>query len=210
MTRPEAKGGNHTLATIGADGSGRRPLTDGSANDMSPSWSPDGKWIVFVRAPLMTKAYRELSDAERAALRNGREIYLIRAGGSGLRQLTHNEVADGAPFWSADSRMLAFFDDRQLKAIDIERGGIVAIADAAKPRGGDWNRAGVILFAPTPSSGLYTVRSDGTAITQVTTLAEDHGKYHRGRRGNEDSIPPTPGTEQEQRWDDKQTETVTR
>lgn len=137
MTRPEAKGGNHTLATIGADGSGRRPLTDGSANDISPAWSPDGKWIVFVRAPLMTKSYRELSDAERAALRNGREIYLIRADGSGLRQLTHNEVADGAPFWSADSRRVYFVSGEGVHSIGVDGTGSAFVA----PTGEVWSCA---------------------------------------------------------------------
>jgi serine/threonine protein kinase/Tol biopolymer transport system component len=127
-----------------------------------PRLSPNGRWVAF------------------GAIAEGRQVLWLRDLSTNETRRLPQTAAAETPFWSADSRMLAFFDDRQLKAIDIERGGIVAIADAAKPRGGDWNRDGVILFAPTPSSGLYTVRSDGTAITQVTTLDEDHGEYHHG------------------------------
>jgi Tol biopolymer transport system component len=56
----------------------------------SPQWSPDGKWI-------LVSANRE-RDAE---------IYLIRADGGEIRQLTHNDVDDMAR-WSDDGQRVLY------------------------------------------------------------------------------------------------------
>src|SRR5437016_197364 len=45
------EGYDTTLWNVGMDGSDApRRITDG-AHDSAPRWSPDGKWLVFVRAP---------------------------------------------------------------------------------------------------------------------------------------------------------------
>src|SRR5207249_4956282 len=44
-----------SIATVRADGSSLRLLTHArEVQDLSPNWSPDGKWIVFERARLRT------------------------------------------------------------------------------------------------------------------------------------------------------------
>src|SRR5437773_12449687 len=56
------------------------------------------------------------------------------------------------PFWSPDSRALAFFEDGILRKADISGGPASNISEAPPPfGGGTWNRHGVILFA---SQGL--------------------------------------------------------
>ena len=64
-----------------------RRLTDNIADDDSPSWSPDGRYIAFV------------SD---------RGIYVMGSDGSNLRQLTDNLAWDVSPTWSPDGRHIAF------------------------------------------------------------------------------------------------------
>jgi len=64
------------------------------------------------------------------------------------------------PFWSADGRSLGFFADRKLKKVSAEGGPVVALAAARDPRGGAWNRDGVILYAP---DGYGPFRSIGAA-----------------------------------------------
>jgi hypothetical protein len=51
--------------------------------------------------------------------------------------------AEGAifPFWSPDSRALAFFADGKLKVIDLNGGSVQAVADALLGRGGHGDRA---------------------------------------------------------------------
>lgn len=75
-------------------------------------------------------------------------------------------------FWSPDSRYIAFFADGKLKKMEISGGLAQAIADAPIPRGGSWNRDGVIIFSPTAQSPLYRVSATGGEATQLTTLDE--------------------------------------
>jgi TolB protein len=57
--------------TMNADGSGRRPLTSNAINDWGPSWSPDGRSIVFLSG--MNDVY---------------DVYAMDADGSNVRRLT--------------------------------------------------------------------------------------------------------------------------
>lgn len=74
------------------------------------------------------------------------------------------------PFWSPDSRSLAFFtdSDNKLKKISVEGGPPVTICNAASGRGGAWGRDGTILFAPSAVSGIYRVPAAGGEPVAVT------------------------------------------
>ena len=61
----------------------------------TPSWSPDGKQIVF------TGFDGGLSD-----------LYVINRDGTGLRRLTSDKYADLHPAWSPDGKTIAFVTDR--------------------------------------------------------------------------------------------------
>jgi Tol biopolymer transport system component len=67
--------GRLRIYVVNADGSGRTPLTDGSANDLDPAWSPDGKRIAFT------------SDRDTSGIVYY-EIYVMNADGSGQIPLT--------------------------------------------------------------------------------------------------------------------------
>ena len=80
------------------------------------------------------------------------------------------------PFWSPDSRYLAFFADGRLKKIDTTGGPPQTLCDAPTGRGGAWAEddqgSGVIVFAPTRNSPLHRVSSAGGEPTPVTDLPE--------------------------------------
>ena len=79
---------------------------------------------------------------------------------------------DGAtmPFWSPDSKSIAFFADRKLKKIDVERGEAIPLCCDSFPIGqmhGAWGSNGVILFSTGP---VYSVAETGGAPRPVTKL----------------------------------------
>ena len=79
-------------------------------------------------------------------------------------------ASDGAmfPFWSPDSRFVAFFADGKLKQAAVGGGPPVAICDAPDGRGGSWNRDGVIVFSPGPRLAIQRVSATGGMPLDVT------------------------------------------
>jgi TolB protein len=77
---------NHELLLMETDGANARQITHGG-NNLAPSFSPDGRWIVFT-------SYRDRMQDD-----NGCEIYIMRTDGSQLTRLTDNEYCDWQPRW---------------------------------------------------------------------------------------------------------------
>jgi TolB protein len=75
------------LFIMNADGSDLKQLSPSGGNSQGPSFSPDGKWVVF------TAYFDHHHDAQ------GCEIYIIRIDGSGLTRLTDNHYCDWQPRW---------------------------------------------------------------------------------------------------------------
>ena len=75
------------------------------------------------------------------------------------------------PFWSPDSRFVAFFSDGKLRRVDAADGTVQTICDAETGFGGSWAPDGTIVFAPTATSRLYRVSALGGQPVAVTTLS---------------------------------------
>lgn len=92
------KGGSH-IFVMRSDGSGVRQLTRGEGfSDSNPSFSPNGRIVVFQR-------YRPS--------RRATHIFSVRVGGGGLRQLTRGRSADSEPTYSPNGRWIAFVSNRR-------------------------------------------------------------------------------------------------
>jgi Tol biopolymer transport system component len=74
------------------------------------------------------------------------------------------------PFWSPDSRSIAFFSSGGLMRIEIDGGLPRPLANAAPGAGGAWAPDGSILFAPTFGGPLFRVAADGGAAAAFTQL----------------------------------------
>jgi len=85
-----------------------------------------------------------------------------------IRSLPGTEGA-ALPFWSPDSRFVAFFSQGKLKKMDVTGGPAEVLARAADfPGGGSWGSAGVILFTG-PDGVLARVSSRGGEVTAAHT-----------------------------------------
>jgi serine/threonine-protein kinase len=81
-----------------------------------------------------------------------------------------------APFFSPDSRWIAFFADRKLKKISVEGGAAVTLCDAVTSvRGGFWGEDGNILFS-NQRTPLLRVSSSGGTPHPATELDKQKGE----------------------------------
>jgi serine/threonine protein kinase/Tol biopolymer transport system component len=112
---------------------------------------------------------------------DGRQIVFVASGDGGsrlwLRALSATEAqplpgTEGArfPFWSSDSRSVAFFAENALKRLDLGGAAPQRVAPVSYAGGGTWNADGVIVFAPGPGRPLMRVPATGGAATPVTKL----------------------------------------
>ena len=76
------------------------------------------------------------------------------------RPLT-NVTTDAYPFWSPDSKTIAYFDKGKLMKISLDAGTPLPICEAPSGRGGSWSTNGTIVFSPTPTGSLFEVPSSG-------------------------------------------------
>ena len=102
-------------------------------------------------------------------------LWLQPLGEVAARRLAGTEGAT-FPFWSPDSRFLAFFADHKLQKIDVSGGPPLVLCDADNGRSGTWSRDGVILFSPNSTTGIVRVPAAGGRPVPVTTLDTARGE----------------------------------
>src|SRR5689334_4791392 len=83
--------GNPEIYTMKLDGSEVTRLTNNSAYDGEPAWSPDGTKIAFT-----------------SARDDNSEIYVMNADGTEQTRLTHTGSNAGEATWSPDGTKIAF------------------------------------------------------------------------------------------------------
>ena len=96
--------------------------------DSAPAWSPDGRQIAF-----------------ESTMDGDREIYVMNADGTNIRQLTHNTLWDEGPAWSPDGTKLAFSsgaDDAAPRHLDDERRRLRSRSSSPPIRGATSRRTG--------------------------------------------------------------------
>ena len=162
------------ISTMRADGSGLRRVTlqrAGAARDDEPQWSPDGRWIVFVR------------DNFAAEPTLGKAIFIVHSDGSGLRRLTPWELRAGdGPNWSPDGKRILFrsnesedFTNSNLFTVGIDGTGleqVTHVEPTTRLYSSGYSPDGTsITFGMQGTDGaadVFTMRLDGTGLRPVT------------------------------------------
>src|SRR5262245_42418728 len=123
-----------------------------------PAISPDGKRLAFTTRGGASASGLAVRSFETAAVQ--------------LLPATENAAM---PFWSHDSRSIAFSSAGKLIRYNLTTMTAQQIADAPAFEGGTWNRDGTILVG-TPNGGLFKVSSQGGPLEPVTTLNTAKGE----------------------------------
>ena len=163
-----------TIALIRPDGSELKEVTHGERSDGFPSWSPDGKRVVFRTADKAGKGLR-IADVETGEIKvltegdhtdnfpdwspkgdwicftsnreeQDYEIYAIRPDGTGLKRLTHLPGNDAHSSWSPDGEWIAF----------------------SSGRAGFKDETALHPHNPQPYGEITVMRADGSEVTALT------------------------------------------
>lgn len=128
--------------------------------------SPDGRQLAFVAAD------------------EGKRQLWVRALDALQPQVLPGTDDAGFPFWSPDSRYIAFFAGGKLKKIAANGGPTQTLCDAPQGRGGTWNGDGGIHVAfldgklnrrllPDNSSAAYVPPAPGSRLAHLLFLREN-------------------------------------
>jgi Tol biopolymer transport system component len=118
--------------------------------------APEGSGLAFLAAP-----------------GSGRASLGVRDFATGDARLLEGTEGAEFPFWSADGRWIAFFAEGKLRKVQASGGPVTTLCEAHAGRGGTWNRAGEIVFAPDITGPLFRVPEDGGAPAQLTRPKDD-------------------------------------
>jgi TolB protein len=147
------------VCVMNADGGGPRNLTRHPANDLKPSWSPDGRRIAFA------------SDRHDGG---PFDVYVMNASGGDQRLVTHGTD----PAWSPDGRRIAFGTTSGLYLVNADGSGLRGLTRSGETPA--WSPGGRRIAFSSGRGGnydyeVYVMNADGTGRRNLTrNAADDH------------------------------------
>ena len=158
--------GNQEIYTANADGTNPTRLTNNSAYDAGPTWSPDSSKIAF-------SSFRDGNN----------EIYIMNADGTNQIRLTNNTDYDTGPIWSPDGSRIAFTTNRdgdfEVYTMNTDGTNPTRLTNnPAYDAAPAWSPDGTKIAFNSNRNGtqeIYTMNADGTNQTRLTNnIASDY------------------------------------
>ena len=154
------RSGNYEIYVMTRGGAPLVRLTNTTAANGQPSWSPDGAKVAFT------------SDRD-----GNREIYVMNADGSGQTRLTNNLGTDVVPAWSPDGTKIAFASNRdgnsEIYVMNADGTNQIRLTNnAATDDWPAWSPDGAKLAFESDRDGnleIYVMNADGTNATRLTS-----------------------------------------
>jgi TolB protein len=162
--------GGAQVGIINADGTGFHVITGGPNNNAFPSFSPDGKKIVYRTAGPGEDGLRIMNLSDKSTVKltsdwdnfpiwspqgslvafvrrigNDFEVFTIHPDGTGLTQLTHIRGNEAHLAWSPDGKRLLFTSSRMGFKDEV-----------------------LYTHAPQPYGEIFVMNTDGTHVEQLT------------------------------------------
>ena len=190
--------GNYEIYVMDINGDNPQKLTNHPHADINPSWSPNGKRIVF-----MSARDGHVDGGHGPPIY---EIYVMDADGDNLQKLTNNPSDDRYPSWSPDGKRIAFESDRDAEG--NPHGIDIYVMDAD---GGNQERLTNNLtedrypsWSPDGQRIVFSARREGHVVHnldityEIYVMDADGGNQHRltNNRNNELSPVWSPDGEQ--------------
>jgi tricorn protease len=150
-----------------ADGSNGHRLTAHIANDFSPRFSPDGKWIAFT--------------SNRAG---NNDVFVIPASGGEPRQLTYYSGDDQALYWTPDGKAIIISSNRGPNAYGSPLYRLPLDGGPPEPMGMGTGRLGMMKQDGTmvaynralPSTGVWRKAFKGNSAPGITVMEVKTGQ----------------------------------
>ena len=151
--------GDYEIYVMNADGSGIIRLTNNSAEDTNPKWSPNRSHIAYI------------SDLE-----GGHNVYIMSSDGKGRKQLTLGDNDIRNIWWSPDgSKILLFYydGDPELHVVNVDRSGEFRLTNnSANDAHPSWSPDGTKIAYRSNRDGdleIYLAEADGSAEYKLTS-----------------------------------------
>jgi Tol biopolymer transport system component len=163
-----SEGGASNIYRAAANGRQLHALTRGEGENTVPSWSPDGRRLVFA-------SNRNSPDGSHG------DLYVMDAQGRHVHEVTFSGALDFPPAWSPDGRTIAF---TRSDGMFVMNAGGTRLHEVVSSSGGEtawpsWSPDGTRIayarFAPATNAvaSLWTVAADGTDPRQLTPTGDD-------------------------------------
>jgi len=156
-----ASGGNTDVYVVGADGGTPRRLTSTPGADTSPSFSPDGRRIVF--------------ESDRSG---SQQLYVMDSDGSSQRRISFGGGAFASPVWSPRGDLIAFTriggGGFRIGTMSSSGGNIRLLTNSWQDEAPSWAPNGqFVMFnriaRGSGTSSLYSVHIDGGTARRLPT-----------------------------------------